>query len=94
MLVVSSSASINSNPWRRGAPCIRVYAMPMGTRHRLTGKLLQAARGIVLQMDDGGAYVLDLNKPVRELLGHRVTVEGTRSGFDRLDIDWIGPAKP
>jgi hypothetical protein len=26
------------------------------------------------------------------LIGRRVAVEGARSGFDRLDVDWIGPA--
>ena len=28
----------------------------------------------------------------RDLLGQRVVVEGTQSGFDRLDVMWIGPA--
>lgn len=66
--------------------------MPMGTRHRLTGRLMKSARGLVLEMDDGGVYALDVDRDVRQLLGHRVTVEGSRSGFDRIDVDWLGAA--
>ena len=66
--------------------------MPMGTRHRVTGRLLEARRGLVLEMDDGGVYALDTELAARELLGRRVIVEGVRSGFDRLDVTWIGPA--
>jgi len=67
--------------------------MPMGTRHRETGLLLDSTRGLVLQVDGGGVYALDTNPDAHRLLGQRVTVEGTRSGFDRLDVDWIGPAR-
>nr|WP_294814896.1 DUF5818 domain-containing protein [uncultured Sphingomonas sp.] len=37
---------------------------------------------------------MEVDRPVVELLGQRVTVEGTRSGFDRLDVEWIGPYRP
>jgi hypothetical protein len=67
--------------------------MPMGTRHRLTGLLLSSARGIILRLDDGGVYALDAASSAEELLGRRVTVEGTRSGFDRIDVEWIGLAQ-
>jgi hypothetical protein len=66
--------------------------MPMGTRHRLTGLLLESARGLILELDDGGVYALDTDHKARKLLGHRVIVEGVRSGFDRLDVEWIGSA--
>ena len=65
--------------------------MPMGTRHRVTGVLLEARRGLVLKMDGGGIYALDAEVSARALLGRCVTVEGVRSGFDRLDVRWIGP---
>jgi hypothetical protein len=68
--------------------------MPMGTRHRLSGLLLQSPRGLLLQVDDGGTYVLETSNSAKSLLGHRVTVEGTRCGFDRLDVEWLGPAQP
>ncbi len=63
----------------------------MGSRHRLTGLLLESARGLILEVDDGGVYALDADRDARNLLGRRVIVEGVRSGFDRLDVDWIGP---
>lgn len=66
----------------------------MGSRHRVTGRLMQARRGLVLEVEDGGIYALDMDRAAAELLGQRVTVEGTRSGFDRLDVEWIGPARP
>jgi hypothetical protein len=66
--------------------------MPRGTHHRLTGVLLDSQRGPVLQLDDCGAYALDLDGEVTHLIGRRVTVEGSRSGFDRLDVEWIGAA--
>lgn len=66
--------------------------MPMGTRHRLTGLLLQSPRGYLLRMDDGGTWALDLNRSAKGMLGQRVTIEGVRSGFDRIDVDWIGIA--
>lgn len=64
--------------------------MPMGTRHRETGLLLDSRRGLVLQVVGGGTWALDTNRGARKFLGQRVIVEGTRSGFDRLDVDWIG----
>ncbi len=67
--------------------------MPMGSRHRVTGRLMQSRRGLVLEADDGGVYALDVDRPATWLLGQRVTVEGTRSGFDRLDVEWIGPVR-
>lgn len=68
--------------------------MPMGSRHCVTGMLMQSARGLVVEVDGGGTYALDAPGSARKLLGQRVTVEGTRSGFDRLDVDRISPAQP
>lgn len=64
--------------------------MPMDSHHRLSGLLKQAPRGPVLEVDDGGSWVLDLDQDVSALLGQRVVVEGKQSGFDRLDVIWIG----
>ena len=66
--------------------------MPMGTRHRVTGLLLDSRRGLIIEVDGGGVYALDADRSARKYLGLRVTVEGVRSGFDRLDVDWIGAA--
>lgn len=64
----------------------------MGTRHRVTGLLLKSKRGLILEMDDGGTYALDADPDARNLAGQRVTIEGVRSGFDRLDVEWIRKA--
>lgn len=67
--------------------------MPMGTRYVVTGLLLNSKRGLVLDVDGGGTYALDVDGKAHKLVGLRVTVEGTRSGFERLDVDRIGPAQ-
>lgn len=64
--------------------------MPMGSRHRLEGLLLNSQRGLVLRMDNGGVWALDHDRNATKLVGLRVIVEGTQSGFDRIDVDWIG----
>lgn len=63
--------------------------MPMGSKHVVTGRLMETGRGLILQVDGGGEYELDAGRAARRLLGHRVTVHGTRSGFNRLDVEWI-----
>jgi hypothetical protein len=66
--------------------------MPLGKRHRETGLLMTSARGLILEVDGGGVYALDADPDAAKYLGHRVTIEGVRNGFDRLDVDWIGKA--
>jgi hypothetical protein len=67
--------------------------MPMGTRHCVTGLLKRSARGLLLELDGGGIYALDAPAGAKALLGLRVTVEGVRTDFDRLDVEWIERAK-
>lgn len=55
---------------------------------------MESRRGLVLEMDDGGYYELDAGGAARRLLGMRVTLEGTRSGFNLIDVDRIEPAQP
>lgn len=61
----------------------------IGTRYRLEGRLLMAARGPVLEIDDGGIWALDLFPEQRTHCGHRVVLEGIRVGFDRIDVEWL-----
>lgn len=42
--------------------------------------------------DDGELWVVDTDDDVAHLTDHRVVVEGTASGLDRLRADWIGAA--
>ena len=67
--------------------------MPLGERFRLTGLLLNSSRGPILQMDDGGVWALDIDD-YQPSLGARITVEGIRTGFDRLDVEWFQRAGP
>jgi hypothetical protein len=63
--------------------------MPLGTRHIETGILRPGCWGYTLHMDGGGIRELDVTRPPRKLLGQRVTVEGTRAGFNLLNVDLI-----
>ena len=63
--------------------------MPRGTRYRLTGRLMRSSQGLVLEMDDGGCWTLDIGRRAHALLGQRVTIEGTRSGFNLIDVERI-----
>jgi hypothetical protein len=69
--------------------------MPRGTRHVLTGTLHLARRGFELHMDGGGVWALDVPswRRAQRLLGQRVMIEGTRSGFDPLDVDRLHTMK-
>lgn len=64
--------------------------MTLGTRHRVKSRLITSTRGLMVEVDDGGVYVLDADPDAAKLIGRRVIVEGIRSGFDRLDVEWIG----
>lgn len=61
----------------------------MGTHHRETGLLMMEGRGYELHVDGGGVWALDFNRSQKALLGRRVTVEGTRGGFDLLNVRTI-----
>ena len=65
--------------------------MPRGARHVETGILRPGKWGYALETDGGGMWQLDVAGSARRYLGRRVTVEGTRSGFDLLDVHHICP---
>lgn len=54
---------------------------------------MNSKRGLVLQIDDGGVWALDHNRHAAKLVGLRVVVEGTRSGFDRIDVDYLSATR-
>lgn len=66
-----------------------ITAMPVGSHHRLEGRLTQSPRGLLLRLEDQGIWALDTDPDAEALIGKRVKVEGTRSGFDRIDVEWI-----
>jgi len=59
-------------------------------RRRVSGVLNSGARGLTLQNEAGELWVLDTADIDPELIGKPVTVEGTLTGLDRLQLDWIG----
>jgi Protein of unknown function (DUF5818) len=65
----------------------------IGSHHRLEGLLMTSARGLVLSLENGGVWALDTDADAKKLLGQRVIVEGVRSGFDRIDVAWMGPSE-
>jgi hypothetical protein len=61
--------------------------MPKGTRHIITGTLLPGIGHLYfLEVIGGGSWQLDMSRRHDRLIGHLVTVEGVRSGFDLLDV--------
>ena len=65
--------------------------MPIGDSVDETGLVLRDGHRIILRVDDGGEWELDLPRFRPDLLGRRVRVTGCRSGFDRIDVHRIGP---
>ena len=65
--------------------------MPRGTRHTLTGKLGWDARNHihVLNLEGGGYWLVDMPRRAARLIGHEVTVEGVRSGFNLLHVSRV-----
>lgn len=63
--------------------------MPRGTRHELTGILLEGDFYPVLRLADGGEWRLEITKAWQPLLGKRVAIIGVRDGFDLIAVDQI-----
>lgn len=63
--------------------------MPLGKRHIESGILQPGKWGYTLCMIGGGKWELDASRRYNHLIGHRVTVEGTRGGFNLLNVDRI-----
>lgn len=57
---------------------------------RVSGVLNHGMRGLNILTDAGDLWVLDNDDVNPDLLGRRVTAEGTLAGLDRLNLDWIG----
>lgn len=65
----------------------------MSRRRRVSGVLSHGGRGLNIMTDAGDLWVLESDEVDADLIGQRVTAEGTATGFDRLRIDWIGEAQ-
>jgi hypothetical protein len=69
-----------------------VGLMPRGSKHDLTGLLLENGVYPILRMPDGGEWRLDVTKSHRHLLGKRVRILGIRDDFDLLSMQKIEPS--
>jgi Protein of unknown function (DUF5818) len=66
------------------------YGNGSNRRKRVSGVLSHGGRGLNILTDAGDLWVIDREDVDSYLLGRRVTVEGTQSGYDRLLVEWIG----
>ncbi|MDX3911588.1 MAG: DUF5818 domain-containing protein [Sphingobium sp.] len=66
--------------------------MPRFKHYELTGVLLVEGRQFVLSMPGGGTWRLEVTRSPAKLLGQRVTVMGTRDGFDLIAVTSIAAA--
>ena len=66
--------------------------MSRGQHYTLEGHLLRSRAGfLALSMDGGGMWQLDGPRKMLALVGQRVKVSGTRTGFDLIDVNGFAP---
>lgn len=58
--------------------------MPVKQPVRETGLLVDSAQGPLLKVSGGGNWQIEPSRAVNRLIGERVTIEGTRSGFNDI----------
>lgn len=69
------------------------YGNGSNPRKRVSGVLGHGGRGLNILTDAGDLWVIDREDVDPDLLGRKVTAEGTQAGYDRLDVEWIGEAQ-
>jgi hypothetical protein len=67
-----------------------VFAQSNNRRKRVSGVLNYGSRGLHIVTDAGDLWVIDREEVDPDLIGCRVTVEGVQTGYDRLQVEWIG----
>lgn len=67
-------------------------AQSISRRRRVSGILTLGGRGYNIVTDAGDLWVIEGDDVDPDLIGCRVTAEGVRSGYDRLQVEWIGEA--
>lgn len=69
--------------------------VPVGNRIRVQGTLGRSARGLVVTDATGmPLWNLNFDRDCPMSPGTPIIVEGVRSGFDRIDVEWIGEPPP
>lgn len=69
---------------------ISMYGNGSNRRIRVSGVLNDGGRGLNILTDAGDIWVIDREHLDPDLIGQRVTVEGVQTGYDRLNVEWIG----
>lgn len=67
-----------------------VLAQSNNRRRRVSGVLNEGSRGLNIVTDAGDLWVIDREEVDSDLIGCRVTAEGVQTGYDRLQVEWIG----
>lgn len=67
-----------------------VFAQSNNRRKRVSGVLNDGSRGLNIVTDAGDLWVIDREEVDPDLIGSRVTAEGVQTGYDRLQVEWIG----
>ncbi|MXP41588.1 hypothetical protein GRI75_08025 [Altererythrobacter soli] len=66
--------------------------MPLGTSHTVEGVVRRPERmRFVIALFEGGEWELELSGRLPRYVDQAVTIEGIRSGFNRLDVVRIKP---
>lgn len=60
--------------------------MPLGTLHTIVGTVRRGPRGYTIAVRDGGKWELEPDGKIGRHLDCQVTIEGVRTGFNRLDV--------
>lgn len=74
-------------------PLLAARQVPLGAPANEAGLLLIERGHLILRRDDGGRWRLDASRRIHRLLGQRVKVQASRSGFDLLDVHAFGPER-
>ena len=82
-MVVPKSATFSTG-------CSGGKSVPLGKFHAEEGLLLRQRGRLILQRDDGGFWILEVDG-AESPLGLRVRVEGVRTGFNSLEVSRIVP---
>lgn len=67
-----------------------VFGQSNNRRKRVSGVLNDGSRGLTIVTDAGDLWVIDRDEVDPDLIGSRVTAEGGQTGYDRLQVEWIG----
>ena len=60
--------------------------MPLGTLHTVAGVVRREPKRIVIDVNGGGTWELELSRIVARHIDQAIILEGVRTGFDRLEV--------